>query len=79
MARRKDDRGRPAAHAAAGGAAATVGPPRAAGESIAGGPRAFTVDEEALADGRYIIYYAWPTADEATAPAPARRPASRAR
>jgi hypothetical protein len=67
MARRRDDRRRPAAPEARDGW-------DPAGAPIDGGPRDFVVEEERLSDGRYILYYAWPVPEPATPPpASARR------
>jgi hypothetical protein len=72
MARRKDDRDRPAARGAHDGSAPTDAPAEA---PIAAGPRAFIVEEERLSDGRYILYYGWsaPERTESTL-VPARKP-----
>ncbi len=75
MAHRKDDRDQPATPPARGGETAAPAAP------TPGGPRDFTAEVERLADGRYILYYAWPTADAVSVPAPRRtrrtRPADR--
>jgi hypothetical protein len=68
MARRKDDRDRPAAQARAGTEPAS--PP------VAGGPRDFVLEEERLSDGRYILYYGWTGPQPAASAAPTPQPAA---
>ena len=80
MARRKDDRDRPAARGAHHGSAPADAPIEAPADApaeapTAVGPRAFVVEEERLSDGRYILYYGWsaPERTESTL-VPARKP-----
>jgi hypothetical protein len=76
MARRRDDRDRPAAPGTRDGSDPAVAP-------VAGGPRDFVVEEERLADGRYVLYYGWsgpqPAASAAPSPQPAAPPPEPAR
>ena len=52
-------RGRPVAHPD------DTRDPAADPVDAAGGPRDLVVEEERLADGRYVLYYAWPRRDGA--------------
>jgi len=71
MAHRKDGRDRLAASPTPG---PETTPPA---EPTPGGPRDFTTDVEHLADGRYILYYAWAAPEAAVPRTPRRAPRAR--